>query len=83
METLLIDILKSGSIAFFGSKITKSLQQKEISEILEASGWCIVGIDVVKIIVPILRNIKGFFADVNGFFDNCNKFMNGVKGFFG
>jgi hypothetical protein len=79
---LLIEILKSGTLAFLGNKITKSLQQKEISEIIAGCGWCIVGIDVVKLIMPIINGTGKFFDSASRFFSACDKFAQTIQNFF-
>lgn len=50
ISVLLADILKSGTVAFLGCKITKAMGQKEISELIGGTGWCIVGVDIIMIV---------------------------------
>lgn len=76
---LLVDIIRSGSIAFIGCKITKALQEKEISEFISASGWSIVGIDIVALVLPIIKGIENFFNSASGFFNGCDNFMKGLQ----
>jgi hypothetical protein len=61
VDALLIDVMKSGMLALIGSKITKAIGEKEISEIIEGTGWAIVGIDVALIITPIVKGMQTFF----------------------
>lgn len=79
MEVLLITIFKNGTIAFLGSKITRALQQKEISEIIEASGWCIIGIDVIKLVIPIIKGIEKFFDRMDKSVENFDKVIESIK----
>ena len=48
MGEFVATVLKEGAIAFIGCKITKVLGQKEISEMISATGWCIVGIEFIQ-----------------------------------
>lgn len=79
VEGILVDILKSGTVAFIGTKITKAISQKEISEIIAGSGWAVVGVDLVKLLIPIIKGIEGFFDKVEGMFDRADKLMEGLS----
>lgn len=80
VEGILIDILKSGSIAFIGSKITKAIQQKEISELIEGAGWCIVGVDIVKLIIPLIKGMEALGDKIANMFNACDRLVNSLKG---
>lgn len=70
METLLLTILKQGSLAFIGSKITKVMGQKEISELISAGGWSIIGISAVEnVVLPVIDWVGGVSDSIGGFFD--------------
>lgn len=72
---ILIEIIKTGTIAFLGCKITKAFQEKEISEIIAGCGWLAVGISVVKLVTPIIKKAQGFCDNVNKFFGGIDNFM--------
>jgi hypothetical protein len=86
---VLIEMLKSGAIAFVGSKLTKALNQKEISEFIAAGGWCAIGIGSVKILTPFFKalhdsiirttetvdKISNIFEKMGGFIDKIEGFM--------
>jgi predicted histidine transporter YuiF (NhaC family) len=79
-KMLVIDILKSGSMAFFFSKITKAIGQKEISEIIAGSGWALVAMDTFAIIVPGIKTVidsidkvEKLVISITQFFQNAEK----------
>jgi hypothetical protein len=57
MDDLIIAILKNGAIAFVGAKITKAMSQKEIAEIIEAAGWCSIGMDLIRLVLMVAKPI--------------------------
>lgn len=69
VDALLIDIVKSGTIALVGTKITKAIGEKEISEIIAGTGWTIVGINMVLMITPVVKGIQNFFDKATKMFD--------------
>lgn len=64
MEAFIITLLKQGSIAFLGCKMTKVLNQKEISELLAASGLAVVGLSGVEMLIPVIKGVEVFFDKV-------------------
>ncbi len=59
MGRLTVIILQQGSIAFIGCKLIKSLGQREISEIIAASGWSIVGVGLLNYaIIPLIMWVR-------------------------
>lgn len=70
MERLLIAILKQGTIAFIGCKITRAIGQREISEMISAGGWAILGITLVDgVIIPAIKWVEGAVETVDGILD--------------
>ena len=65
MEVIVLT-LKQCAIAFLGSKITKAMNEKEISEILTASFWTMLGINMVLPTLEFLNKIAHFIAVVAG-----------------
>lgn len=65
MQDIIITILTQGSIAFIGSRITKVLGQVEISELIGGSGWALVGVSLLKIIVPMIQGSQAFFDRID------------------
>lgn len=79
METLLLTILKQGSIAFVGCKVTKSIGQKEISEFIAASGWAIIGISAVdNLVMPVINWVGGISSTLGAISDK----LSGIGEFF-
>jgi hypothetical protein len=75
MEGILIELIKSGATAFIGTKVTKALSQKEISETIAACGWLVVGYEVVRLLVPIVNGIHGFFNGASSLFDKADSIV--------
>jgi len=61
MEDLIITIIKQGSFAFLASRITKALGQKEISDIIVASGWAMVSIEALDVVLKAVKSVEKFF----------------------
>lgn len=66
MEDLIITILRQGGLAFLGMHITRALQQKEISDIIQASGWAAIGISGLKMISSWIGAIQGVGDNFGG-----------------
>lgn len=49
IKNLFIDMLKSGIIALVISKVSKSIGESDIAEIIMGSGWVIIASDAIKI----------------------------------
>lgn len=71
MENFLICILKNGALAFLGCRITRALSQKEISEIIAASGWVMIGISAME---PIKAGMNCVKAVANGLSEVASSF---------
>lgn len=69
MRNLIISILTQGAIAFIGSRVTKVVGQTEISQLISASGWAIIGINLLAVIVPIINSCNGFFDNLDSIAD--------------
>lgn len=69
IDALLIDIIRSGSIAFVGSKVVKAFGEKEISEIIAGTGWLVVGVDMVMMVSPVVKGIQTFFDKATNMFN--------------
>jgi hypothetical protein len=78
-KVLVIDILKSGSLAFLFSKITKAIGQKEISEIIAGSGWAIIGVDFLAIIVPGIKTVTDSIDKTTAFFQSIGNFFQSIE----
>lgn len=65
MRNLIIVVLKLGSLTFIGSRVVRVLGQKEISNLIEASGWAIVGISAVEnVILPMVIWVVNTFDKI-------------------
>ena len=78
---LIIDIVKCGTTALVMSKISKSIGQKDISDIIAGAGWTVVGVDTIKLTIPFCRgvkiicgNVSSFFIKIGEIFDKINIF---------
>jgi hypothetical protein len=69
---LLIDIIKTGTVALIGTKVTKAIGQKEISEIINGTGWLICGVDIVLLVTPIIKTIQCGFDKVGAVADKIS-----------
>lgn len=65
---LIIDIVRSGTTALVMNKISKSIGQKDIADIISGAGWTIVGVDTIKLTIPFCRGVKTICGNVNEFF---------------
>lgn len=72
MNEILIDMVKVGMISLVSSKIAKAIGEKDISEIIAGSGWCVIGVDTVRLLVPICAGLKNFGSKMYEFFDRCD-----------
>jgi hypothetical protein len=74
-DDLMADIIRSGVLALIGSRVARAIGEKDISEIISGTGWCIIGVDIIKILLPIAKAVSGFFKGIADFADK-------VEGFF-
>jgi len=59
-SNLIIDMLKSGAIAFTGGIIVRALGEKDMSQIMMGTGWAIIGVDLVEFLVPVFKGLQQF-----------------------
>lgn len=78
---LIIDIIKSGTTAIVMSKISKSIGQCDISEIISGAGWTIVGVDCIKLTIPFCRGIKVISNNINDFFTKIGEIFDKIDVF--
>lgn len=85
MTTFLATLLIDGSTAFIGSKISQSLGQKEISEMIAASGYAVIGISLlgpitwtVKKLMEIGEMFSTVFGGLKALVDAISKFIPGL-----
>ncbi len=69
MEELVLTILKQGSMAFIGCKITRAMGQKEISEIIATSGWAIIGVAALDVILDVINWVNNTASNIEKFVD--------------
>lgn len=72
------DILKSGLAALIISRVAKGIGQKDISEIISAAGWCVVGLDLALIFIPTITSISNFFNGIGAFFSKIDNFIESI-----
>jgi hypothetical protein len=82
-KTLVVDILRSGALSFLFSKITKSIGQKEISEIIAGAGWAIIGVDFLNIIVPGIKTVTDSIDKTTAFFNSIGQFFQSIQNLVG
>jgi hypothetical protein len=58
VSVLLGDALKVGITSLVISKVAKTIGQKDIAEIIHATGWCVIALDVVKACAAISNWLK-------------------------
>lgn len=72
---LISEIIKTAFVTLVCSKLLKVMGKKDFGDIIAASGLCICGVDLAKIIVPFCKGVKDFF-------DKIGKFFGGIDDFF-
>lgn len=75
MEPVIFTAIRHGSTAFIGSRVTKALGQKEISELIGGSGWLIVWITMLG---PEFETFK----EITNFFNGCAAVIEAISSFF-
>lgn len=83
------EIIKTGFITLISSKLLKVMGKKDFAEIIAASGLCICGVEIAKLIMPICKDVSkftqsiaDFFGGIEGFFEKVGSGINKVKNFF-
>lgn len=64
-EYYVTDIVKTGILALVGSKVVKSIGEKDISEIIWGVGVASVGLDIMGIVTPMINGIVKFINAFN------------------
>jgi hypothetical protein len=82
-KVLVLDILKSGAMAFLFSKVVKAVGQKEISEIIAGSGMVVVSMDVLAILVPGIKVVGDSIDKTTAFFNSIGQFFQSIQNFVG
>lgn len=75
---LIAGILKAGMISFVGSRLMRALNQKEISEIIAASGWCVIGINGSTIVLNAIKWINNMVDKGQAFGDKIELFFDKI-----
>jgi hypothetical protein len=80
MNSLIADALQTGIVTLVVSKIAKGIGEKDLAEIIYASGMCVVGIDVVLMLKPITKAISGFMLQCDGILQKLDSIGKGIGG---
>lgn len=59
------DLVKVGILALVGSRVVKSIGEKDISEIIWGVGVTSVGLDIMGIVTPMINSIVKFINAFN------------------
>jgi hypothetical protein len=76
VDDLINDLIRSGIFALIGSRVTKSIGEKDISDIISGTGWAIIAVDIIGIAKPTASAIVRFFNTIGGFADKIEKIFN-------
>jgi hypothetical protein len=69
MDSALAELVKTAMIAVVGSRITKSMGEKDISDIISCAGMAAVGICSLEVLLPVVRSLQELGANMQKFFD--------------
>lgn len=75
---LVSEIIKTGFITLISSKLLKVMGKKDFADIIAASGVCICGVEIAKLIIPICKVISKFTQGIADFFGGIEEFFNTI-----
>jgi hypothetical protein len=88
VDSLVADIIRSGILALIGSRVTRSIGEKDISDIISGTGWAIIAVDVIGIAKPTATAIGKFFSTIaqwgtkmEGLLNNSDSLLNKIISF--
>lgn len=76
VDDLINDLIRSGIFALIGSRVAKSIGEKDIGDIISGTGWAIIAVDVIGISKPTANAIIRFFNTIGGLADKIEKIFN-------
>lgn len=81
-NALVAELVKVAIGTLVTSRVSKAIGQKDIAEIISASGLCIIGVDLAKLIIPVIDSVSGFFKGLHDSFSGIGDFFDNLDGSF-
>lgn len=72
-DDLIGNIIKNGMFTLIGSKITRAIGEKDISDIIAGTGWAIIAVNVLEIVTPMIKTINDIMFTLNKWGDIIEK----------
>lgn len=69
MDSALSELVKVAMVSVVGSRITKSIGEKDISDIISCAGMAAVGICGLQVLLPVVKSLQELGANMQKFFD--------------
>lgn len=73
IEGLFIEIIKTGVATIVISRMAKAVGEKDMAEIVSVSGVSIIGIDIIKIVKPVVIGIQKAYDKIDITLDKWGK----------
>jgi hypothetical protein len=74
MDGALTELVKTAVLTIVGSRISKSIGEKDIADIISGAGTAAVGICALEVLLPICKSLQQVGANMQKFFDTFSGF---------
>jgi hypothetical protein len=72
------NIIITGITTLVVSRVAKGIGQKDISEIVVGSGWCILGVNLAGLIKIVIGKISETVGGIGDFIGKIDSFIEGL-----
>jgi hypothetical protein len=72
------DIIITGITTLIVCRVAKGIGQKDISEIVVGSGWCILGVNIAGLIKMTISRVSETVSGISDFFTKIDTFIEGL-----